>query len=149
MLSSTGPRPSRSGRPHDRPPATAPHGCGDRFRLDRAARLLLRPADFSGRLRRPAFAQALALAVGVLAVARLMDLLVFGAVPGATPAFFVACAGVPVASALPAMGIRRLRDAGAARWLLLLALVPLLGWAVLAWLLGRPSQDFCRAGDHP
>lgn len=104
-----------------------------------AAAPLLAVTDLTGRVARPAFARAALLALAAVATGWAMDRLVFGAIPGRTPPYFAALAALAVAPALPALTVRRLNDTGrSGRWALLV-LVPVAGWAVLAWLLTRPG----------
>ena len=109
-------------------------------RVTHAARPLLAATDFAGRIARPDFLRAMAVALGAVLVGRMMDLMVFGATPGAVPAFFPLVAGAGVALALPSLMVRRLHDAGRSGRLLLLALVPLAGWLALAWLVLQPTR---------
>lgn len=93
--------------------------------------------DFKGRVDRKTFVRIAFLAITLIAFARLMDWIVFGATPGAVPAFFVSFAGAALVLPLLAASVRRLRDAQfSARWMLLV-LLPLLGWIWLALLLSR------------
>lgn len=105
--------------------------------LCRAARPLCQPTRFTGRLGRKRFGAALLVASAVLILARTVDLLVFGSIPGEVPAFFVLGAAAMIALPVPALCTRRLRDAGAGARALLLALVPGLGWIALILLLCR------------
>ena len=101
-----------------------------------AARPLVAAGDFTGRLGRAPFAAAVLLAAGLLAAARALDWFVFGAMPGAVPAYFVGLCGIGLSVPLAAIGVRRLHGTGrSGRWMLLL-LVPLPGWPILAawWL---------------
>lgn len=108
-------------------------------RAAHAARPLFAVTDFAGRITRPAFLRAVAVALGAVPVGRLMDFMVFGATPGAVPAFFALVAGAAGALAAPSLVARRLHDAGRRGRPILLALVPLAGWLALAWLVLQPT----------
>jgi len=95
--------------------------------------------DFGGRVDRGAFLGAGALALVALAAARAMDMFVFGTGPGRSPTFFAAIAGAGLLIVLPALVVRRLRDAGSGCWAILLALVPIVGWLALCHRLLSPT----------
>jgi uncharacterized membrane protein YhaH (DUF805 family) len=108
-------------------------------RLASIAAPLVHVGDFTGRADRRTFAGALVFVGLVMAAGRAMDWLIFGASPGALPAYFVAIFIVALTPPLLAISVRRLNDTGRSGWLLLLAMLPVVGWLALGWCLTRRS----------
>lgn len=93
-----------------------------------------------GRTDRRGFLAAVGVALAGLGIARAMDVLVFGAVPGDVPVFFAGIAAAVVAILLSGVTVRRLHDAGRSGWALSLLLVPIVGWLAVAYLLLSPTR---------
>jgi uncharacterized membrane protein YhaH (DUF805 family) len=106
----------------------------------RIMRPLFKAGDFTGREDRGAFLAAMVTALALLLAGRTMDLLIFDALPGIAPLFFAAVVGLGLILTLPALCIRRLHDAGTSGWLILLALVPVIGWLALGWMMLQPTS---------
>lgn len=94
-------------------------------------------ADFGGRAGRPEFWWFFVFQIGVYVVASILG----------SWLYFLAFLGL----ALPAIavGVRRLHDTGKSGWLMLLALVPLLGGLVLLYLAAQPGEPARNAYGAP
>jgi uncharacterized membrane protein YhaH (DUF805 family) len=89
---------------------------------------LTKYADFSGRAARPEFWWFM-LALVVVSV-------ILNAVVAVLGMIFSLATLVPSLSA----GARRLHDTGKSGWLQLLWIIPVLGWAVMIYLLAQPGE---------
>ena len=84
-------------------------------------------ADFNGRAARPEFWWFFLFQIVVLAITGLVSHILYGI--------------VALALLLPglAVGARRLHDIGKTAWLLLIGLIPFLGWLLLLYWFAQPS----------
>jgi uncharacterized membrane protein YhaH (DUF805 family) len=114
--------------------------------IARSAHPIIEWTDYQGRDGRRAFWGFVLLMIGGTGFGRILDLFVFGLVPGDIPIFFAAIIPLILFPAFAALAVRRLHDTGRNGWLLLLGLVPLLGWVTLAYWWSRPSQRAAKRG---
>lgn len=108
--------------------------------IARAAHPVLDWTDYQGCDGRRAFWGFTLLLVGSIVFGRLLDMIVFGLVPGEVPTFFAAILPVILAPGFVALGARRLHDTGRSGWLMLLCLIPILGWSLLAYWWSQPGR---------